>query len=398
MPSTAVLLHLKGDRVGAELLLPIIELRLGWQKPVPMDANLAAREYGEALKGYVRQHVRPTTPDGRPWTVRVDRVTPVPEEIPDLRVELTMTPPPRAPADRFTLDYDVVLHQLITHTAIVSVASDPSNGKLDGPPELLGTLTDRAHRLAVDRSGGGPLRSFAATFRLGARHIAEGTDHLLFLLALLLPAPLLAAGGRWGGYAGRRASLRRIVKVVTAFTLGHSLTLVLGALGLVRLPSALVESAIALSILVSALHALVPVFRGREALIAGGFGLVHGLAFASTLVGFGFDPVTMVVSVLGFNLGIEAFQLLLIVLTMPPLVILARTPRLYAPLRIGGAVLTGVAAGAWFLERAFGMGNPIGPLVEAGAARGPWLLGGLFALALGAVLLRRFRADEARRV
>lgn len=92
-------------------------------------------------------------------------------------------------------------------------------------------------------------------FALGARHIAEGTDHLLFLLALLLPAPLVAVGMRWGGYAGGGVALRRITKVVTALTLGHSVTLVVGALGLVRLPSALVESAIALSILVSAAHA-----------------------------------------------------------------------------------------------------------------------------------------------
>ena len=74
-------------------------------------------------------------------------------------------------------------------------------------------------------------------FRLGARHIAEGTDHLLFLLALILPAPLAAANGSWGGYAGWKTACRRIVKVVTAFTLGHSITLVFGALGWVRPPA-----------------------------------------------------------------------------------------------------------------------------------------------------------------
>ncbi len=140
---------------------------------------------------------------------------------------------------------------------------------------------------------------------------------------------------------------------MTAFTLGHSITLVLGALGWTHLPSALVESAIAFSILVSAVHAFLPVFRGREVFIAGLFGLVHGLAFAATLAGFGFDPLTLVSSVLGFNLGIEAFQLLVILMTMPSLVLLART-RLYEPLRIVGAALTGIAASAWFAERTFG--------------------------------------------
>ena len=202
-----------------------------------------------------------------------------------MRVALTMTPPPGAPADRLTFHYDVIFHHLITHTAVVTLASDWRNGVTGEEPVLLGTMRDTNAEIAIDRSGGSWFQGFAAMFRLGARHIAEGTDHLLFLLALILPAPLVAAGGRWGGYAGGKTAFRRIVKVVTAFTLGHSITLVFGALGWARLPDAVVESAIALSILVSAVHALVPIFRGREVFIAGGFGLVHGLAFATTLTG-----------------------------------------------------------------------------------------------------------------
>ena len=236
-----------------------------------------------------------------------------------------MTPPPGAPADRLTFHYDAIFHHLITHTAVVTLASDWRNGVMGEEPVLLGTMRDTNAAIVIDRSGGSWFQGFAAMFRLGTRHIAEGTDHLLFLLALILPAPLVAAGGRWGGYAGGKTALRRIVKVVTAFTLGHSITLVFGALGWARLPGAVVESAIAVSILVSAVHALVPIFRGREVFIAGGFGLVHGLAFATTLTGFGFDPLTLVSSVLGFNLGIEAFQLLVILAAMPWLVLLARS-------------------------------------------------------------------------
>jgi hypothetical protein len=249
-------------------------------------------------------------------------------------------------------------------------------------------MRDTAAVIAIDRSGGSWFQGFAAMFRLGARHIAEGTDHLLFLLALLLPAPLVASGGRWGGYAGGKTAFRRIVKVVTAFTLGHSSTLVFGALGWARLPGAVVESAIALSILVSAVHALVPIFRGRELYIAGGFGLVHGLAFAATLTGFGFDPVTLVSSVLGFNLGIEAIQLVVILAAMPWLVLLARS-RVYGSVRIAGAALTGVAAAAWFAERALGWVNPIAPLVENVASHALWVLAGLVVLALAATVAEK---------
>ncbi len=380
MPNSAVVLRLHRTELTAELTLPISELAMGWEKPLPSDAARTVRQYGEKLKDYVRAHVSATAPDGRPWTVEVRGVTSVDEREPDVRVELSMTPPLGAPVNRLTLHYDAIFHHLITHTAVVTLASDWRNGVLGEEPVLLGTMRDTNASMDIDRTGGSWFRGFAAMFRLGTRHIAEGTDHLLFLLALILPAPLVAEGRRWGGYAGWKTAFRRIVKVVTAFTLGHSITLVIGALGWVRLPGPLVESAIALSILISAVHALVPIFRGREVFIAGGFGLVHGLAFAATLTEFGFDPLTMVSSVLGFNLGIEAVQLLVILAAMPWLVLLARS-RVYTPVRIAGATLTGIAAATWLAERALGWNNPIGPLVESIASHPLWLLAGLVVLA-----------------
>jgi len=194
------------------------------------------------------------------------------------------------------------------------------------------------------------LSGFAGVFRLGMRHIAEGTDHLLFLLVLLLPAPLLAIDGRWDGCAGVRESLLRILRVVTAFTIGHSITLALAAMGLVRVSSRPIEVLIAVSILVSAVHALRPLFPGREAGIAAFFGLIHGLAFAAALSDLGFSGGYRLVAILGFNLGIETMQLFVVVATMPSLVLLSRT-RAYPALRIGGAVFAGSAAVCWIIER-----------------------------------------------
>jgi hypothetical protein len=393
MPNSAVVLRLHRTGIDAELTLPIGELAMGWEKPLPLDSVKTVQQYGAELEEYVRTHVRATAPDGRPWTVTVRGVTPLDEQEPDVRVTLTMNPPSGAPVDRLTFHYDVIFHHLITHTAVVTLACDWRNGVIGGEPVLLGTMRDTNAAIAIDQSGGSWFRGFAAMFRLGARHIAEGTDHLLFLLALILPAPLVAAGWRWGGYAGGGTAFRRIVKVVTAFTLGHSVTLVLGAVGWARLSGAVVESAIALSILVSAVHALVPIFRGREIYIAGGFGLVHGLAFAATLTGFGFDPWMLVSSVLGFNLGIEAFQLVVILAAMPCLVLLARS-RVYEPFRVAGAALTGIAAAAWFVERGFGWANPVAPLVEGAASHALWLLAGLVILT-GAVTVAE--SEMARR-
>ncbi len=105
--------------------------------------------------------------------------------------------------------------------------------------------------------------------------------------------------------------------MVTAFTIGHSITLIGGAFFGWALPSRPVEVLIAISILVSAIHACRPLFPGREAWVAGGFGLVHGLAFATLIGRFGLEPLQKAQSILGFNLGIELVQLGVVLAILP---------------------------------------------------------------------------------
>jgi hypothetical protein len=214
--------------------------------------------------------------------------------------------------------------------------------------------------------------SIATLFYLGMRHIAEGTDHLLFLLALLLPAPLKVFAGRWGPPVGIRQSLLRIAGIVTAFTIGHSATLTLAALGLVRIPERPVEGMIAVSILVSALHALRPIFPGREAWIAAFFGLIHGLAFAATLDRLGLGIWQRLSGIFAFNLGIEAMQIAVVALILPSLVLLSRT-NAYSGLRIPGAIFAGVASLGWVAERLLGVQTPVDAIVTALAHHAIWL-------------------------
>src|SRR4051812_42722221 len=94
MPSSAVVLRLPRTGIDAELTLPIGELAIGWEKPLPSDAVKTVQDHGAELEDYVRAHVRPSAPDGRPWTVTVRGVTPLIEKEPDVRVALTVTPPP----------------------------------------------------------------------------------------------------------------------------------------------------------------------------------------------------------------------------------------------------------------------------------------------------------------
>lgn len=205
---------------------------------------------------------------------------------------------------------------------------------------------------------------FAPLFVLGMRHIAEGTDHLLFLLVLLLPAPLLAAGSHWDQPAGFRRSLLHILGIVTAFTIGHSITLTLAAMNVVHVPERPIEVLIAASILISAVHALRPIFPGREAWIAGFFGLIHGLAFAATLDRLGLTHWQRVAGILAFNLGIETMQMLVVVMILPSLLLMSRT-RAYSSLRIGGAVFAAIAAVGWIMERLFEIQTPVDTIVNA---------------------------------
>jgi HupE / UreJ protein len=240
-----------------------------------------------------------------------------------------------------------------------------------------GPAEDRASTWA-SRFGAaaGNLTGVGNMFRLGMRHIAEGTDHLLFLLVLLAPAPLIAAGSRWAGSAGAKHSFVRILKVVTAFTLGHSITLAAVALGFVVLPSRPVEVLIAVSIFLSALHAVRPVFPGREPAIAAFFGLIHGLAFAAVLGQLGLPRWARLANVFAFNMGIETMQLVVVAAILPSLVLLSGT-RGYSWFRLAGALFAGAASAGWIAERAWNLRGPVDFIVDAVAHRAIWLAAAL---------------------
>lgn len=160
-------------------------------------------------------------------------------------------------------------------------------------------------------------RSFVDYFHAGIWHILSGIDHLLFLLSLLLPAVLLRKGGHWEPVTQARPALVSIFKVVTAFTLAHSITLTLAAMDVVRLPSRLTESVIAASIVIAALNNIFPVVTESRARIAFAFGLLHGFGFASVLTDMGLPQGARLVSLLAFNLGIESGQLAVVLVVMP---------------------------------------------------------------------------------
>jgi HupE / UreJ protein len=205
--------------------------------------------------------------------------------------------------------------------------------------------------LAIDRPA--PWHTFIAYFQAGTTHIFGGIDHLLFLLSLLLPAVLRRRDHRWEPVECGRPAFWSILKVVTAFTLAHSITLSLAAFDLVHLPSRLTESVIAASIMVAALNNIVPVVTESRARIAFAFGLLHGFGFASVLAEMGLPVGARLACLVAFNLGIEAGQLAVVVAVMPLAYALRRLSAYrHAILPWGSAVIAGLAL-VWFIERAF---------------------------------------------
>ncbi|NEA66588.1 HupE/UreJ family protein [Streptomyces sp. SID12488] len=350
MATSAVLLDIGDDSVTGEIQLPLDRLSIA------VDRDLTgARVLGTDrafLKSYTAQHISAVGKDGKPWTVELGTGTVRSiDASPHLVYPLEIRPPD-GDVTAFDLQYDVIVEELLTHKVIVTVGYDFDRGILKtDDAETLGVFDHATKTLTVPADEGSWLRGFAATAALGIEHIGEGADHLLFLLMLLIPAPLVAAGGSWRPAASRRRAIMRVVHVVSAFAVGHSLTLALAATGVIDLPTRPVETLIALSIAVSAIHAIRPLVAHGEVVIASGFGLIHGLAFASLITDLGLDRGSLVTTLLGFNLGIELTQLLVVALLMPSLLVLART-RFYPAFRITVAVVGLLFSSSWMLERA----------------------------------------------
>jgi hypothetical protein len=197
------------------------------------------------------------------------------------------------------------------------------------------------------------LRQFLDYLREGVWHIWIGYDHILFLLALLLPAVVVREAGRWQAVAAFRSAFWSVLRIVTAFTVAHSVTLTLATLGVISLPSRWVESTIAASVIVAALNNVYPLFRERRWVMAFLFGLIHGFGFASVLTDLGLPQDALVIALVGFNVGVETGQLAIVAGFLPLIYFLRRTWFYRHVLLTGGSILIAILALVWFVERAF---------------------------------------------
>ncbi len=395
MPYSVLLLDVKSNGISAELQFPLKE----FQTVFPNEnienfySTLIARK-DKWLDEYLLDHMSINDSMGNKWDITIHKKLIKEDEqnltgkYPELIYQLWLQPPNSTSPRHFIMHYDAIMHQLVTHKLWIKIRSDWEGGlsakdSSDADLGILGVnfIDNSIPPVIVNLDEGSNWKGFKAMVLLGIEHIAEGTDHLLFLLVLLLPATLIAEKNRWTKFGGTTYSIVRLFKIVTAFTIGHSFTLLLGAMGYVKLPQQPVEIFIAITILITAIHAIRPLFPEKEIYIASGFGLIHGLAFATILSNLHLEIGKMALSILGFNIGIELMQLFVILVTVSWLIILSDKP-IYKWVRNTGAIFAIVSALGWTIERITFQPNFITIFVQKAASQSKFFVLALACLAI----------------
>lgn len=245
----------------------------------------------------------------------------------------------------WSLDYSLLFDIDATHRGLIALRGP-------GAPQTF-ALSPQNSRAVLSLDAASPGRQFIAMAREGVWHIWIGFDHILFLLALLLPAGLRATRARdeTGSWA---PMLKDVLTLVTAFTVAHSITLSLAALMIVSLPPRLIETTIALSIMVAGLRLRYASAR-PAAWIAFSFGLIHGFGFANVLADMQLPSGSLAVSLFAFNIGVELGQCAIVLLALP-LIRYAQRHLFYQRTFIPAAALLIAAIGvAWSVERGAGI-------------------------------------------
>jgi len=380
--ATGVFVTVHSDAVDVEVQIPLDKLSQAVGSVIPgatITDGASIRSNEAALSDYFSERVVVADERGTMPLKVNDLGYDVVNGEPSLVVPLRASPVDGEISGEVVLDYSAG-KDLPGHAVYVALVSDWQNGHVvEGEPADIAILTGDQTRVSLDRADASWFTGMTATIGLGIQHIAEGTDHMLFLITLMLVAPLIASratgrrrlsacGWSWTEKRAVWPTVRRAVLIVLAFTLGHTVTLALVSLGWISFPTTPVEILVAVSIIVAGVHAITPLIPRGEILMAGIFGLVHGAAFATTILDLQLNLGATIAAVLGFNIGVELAQLVLVALILPWLILLVRTPS-YAWVRCALAVASVVFSIGWIVGIATDSDSVFTPIFAAIAAQ-----------------------------
>lgn len=246
----------------------------------------------------------------------------------------------------FQIDYRGIFKQDPNHKILINI-----EGLSEDPDELISALIDKnSQQFMLNPGENYAYQTFVTYLYQGIVHIFIGIDHILFLVVLMMTCVLYRSENRWLPRQGFKSVMKTAAWIVTAFTLAHSITLTATVLGWISPSSRWVEVAIALSVLVTAINNVWPLII-RMGWVTFGFGLMHGMGFASVLTELGLSTEHQFISILAFNLGVEVGQFAILLFVLPVLYVL-RNKRFYLPFILrAGSLSIGLIALVWTIQR-----------------------------------------------
>ncbi len=299
------------------------------------DGAVTGRELGAratAVTGYALAHLR-VGADGRACTVDAGELGVV-ELDGGSYAALPLSIACPSAATTITVGDEIFFHLDAHHRGLISL--------VHAGGVATAVTRDDARQATFTLAASPRWSAFTGFLGEGIHHIWIGLDHILFLLALLLPSVLAATRFR--------PVAVDVLQVVTAFTVAHSITLALAVLELVRLPTRLVETAIAATVVLAALNNVVPVVRARWP-VAFGLGLLHGFGFSGVLGDLGISGGGMAAALLGFNAGVELGQAAIVLVFLPLAYALRRTWAYRRLILVGGSLAVALLALVWTAQR-----------------------------------------------
>ncbi|MBT3136174.1 HupE/UreJ family protein [Alteromonas sp. ALT199] len=306
------------------------------------DGNLTWGEvnrYHNLANGYIQNHLIIRGSETR-CTVSV-----APPTIRDISAESLLVYPLSvncAFLNEVSVHYTGIVSDFPTHKLLTSITLNEQTSVhvLDGERGFITVALQNNHWVS----------QFGEMIYQGIWHIFIGLDHILFLVATLLTVNLLRKNKRWVKEQSKKHIIKSTVILVSTFTLAHSITLTATALDFITLNSRIVELGIAISVVITALNNVYPIIM-RLRFITFGFGLLHGMGFASVFGDLSAQTGSLVMNVLAFNLGVEIGQLAIVALLLPVLIAL-RNARVYskAIMPIASSIIAIIAIN-WTLQR-----------------------------------------------
>lgn len=384
MSYSIISLNIHAANVEATLLIPLKELEPAFDAGISNHPETLIERDGVLLSNYVLSHLRVESENGYDWKISIRKMSvSKPIQIStglysELIVNLNMEPGGNADTRKFKIYYDGIIHVVKTHQVAVGISYDWLTGKVDSTQVALGVIkldvrNDVVPPFIIDLPKGSNWTGFIAMIKSGLYFFSKNIAHSLFLLLLLLPAPLMISEKKWTSFGGTKYTISRAYRWMIALITGQFIAIVLGAFQWVPLPFIFFEIGMIMTILIMALHVFTPILRGKEIPACFIFGLIHGFAFAKFVSILHLETGRLLLSVIAFSLGIMSIALFLTLIIIPWLIIICKNGH-YKWLRISIAMVAVLTSIAWLIESISGNQNIITPFTENMYRHPLWVL------------------------